>query len=51
LKQSQFYTQFEKALAMACSTHIPERLDQDVDRNEPEFKALVVKHGARLREK
>ena len=40
---------------MACSTHIPERLDQDVDldvyRNEPEFKALVVKHGARLREK
>ncbi|MCW8133305.1 MAG: hypothetical protein KIS92_23375 [Planctomycetota bacterium] len=49
----KFYAQFGKALALARSTHVLEWIDQDVDldvyRNEPEFKALVAKHAARLR--
>jgi len=47
-----FYPQFTKALEASQDTHILEWIDQDVDldvyRNEPEFKALLDKHRARL---
>jgi hypothetical protein len=54
-QREKFYKDFEKALAESRSTQILEWIDQDVDldvyRNEPEFKALVEKHAARLRGK
>jgi tetratricopeptide (TPR) repeat protein len=54
-QRDKFYPAFEQALAESQSTHILEWIDQDVDldvyRNEAEFKALVEKHGIRLRGK
>ena len=54
-QRDKFYPAFEHALEQSHSTHILEWIDQDVDldeyRKEPEFKALVEKHGARLRGK
>lgn len=51
-QREKFYAQFEQALSHAAGTHIFEWIDQDVDldvyRAEPEFKALVDKHRARL---
>jgi tetratricopeptide (TPR) repeat protein len=52
-QREAFYLEFTKALESARTTGILEWIDQDVDldahRNEPEFKALVEKHAARLR--
>jgi len=51
-QREKFYHAFTYALDHAKSTYVLHWIDQDVDldvyRDEPEFKALVAKHRARL---